>query len=450
MNQIKKFLIENKVIALIITIAVVLVTVSVALIAGRSGKGNGSSLKRSGPELSASDSEKESSTQQQFETMLVEEEVTKEESAELETSSDGSVSAVTTEDGSKIDLSSADIQKETSADGSTTYKMADGSQVVVDSSGSAKVIKTETVTKVVQNTTRQPLSLANSSSSNQPDVQVTTSNPASSSSAASEQVTAPATTTAPTSTPAQSTTQTPTQPATEAPTQAPTQPATEAPTQAPTQPATEVPTQPETTFTPVCYHDTEYIHKRIVTAATSTTNGTWEEFCSNCGKVLETGEIHAYSAYQVDLGNGNTATVYGYYDDAVADEIYNQLNAYRQENGVGTLERVFDAESKIRAVEIAYSFSHTRPNGGEPAEMNNYLFGENIAMVQNLGGTSFSKAGGFMSLWKNSPGHNSNMLDSDCTMCGIGVFVKLTFDSDGIPITDAIETYAVQNFGFEW
>lgn len=85
--------------------------------------------------------------------MLVEEEVTKEESAELETSADGSVSAVTTEDGSKIDLSSADVQKETSADGSTTYKMADGSQVVVDSSGSAKVIKTETVTKVVPNTT---------------------------------------------------------------------------------------------------------------------------------------------------------------------------------------------------------------------------------------------------------------------------------------------------------
>ena len=447
MNQIKKFLIENKVIALIITIAVVLVTVSVAVIAGRSGKGNGSSLKRSGPELSASDSEKESSTQQQFETMLVEEEVTKEESAELETSSDGSVSAVTTEDGSKIDLSSADIQKETSADGSTTYKMADGSQVVVDSNGSAKVIKTETVTKVVQNTTNQPVSLVDSSSSNQPDVQVTTSNPASSSSAASEQVTAPVATTAPASTPAQSTTQTPTQPATEAPTQAPTQPATEAPTQAPTQPTTEAPTQPETTFTPVCYHDTEYRHKRITTPATDSSYGTWEEYCDNCGKILETGSIHPYSAYQVDLGNGNTATVYGYYDDAIADEIYNQLNAYRQENGVGTLDRVFDAESKIRAMELAYSFSHTRPNGSEPADMNRFLFGENIAMGEQ-GGSAISKAGGIMSLWKNSPLHNDNMLDSDCTMCGIGVFVKLTFNSDNIPVKE--ELCSVQNFGFEW
>ena len=326
MNQIKKFLIENKVIALIITIAVVLVTVSVAVIAGRSGKGNDSSLKRSGLELSASDSERESSTREQFETMLVEEEVTKEESAELETS----------------------------ADGSTTYKMADGSQVVVDSSGSAKVIKTETVTKVVQNTTRQPVSLADSSSSNQSDAQATTSiTTGISSSAASEQVTAPTSTTAPASTPAQSTTQTPTQPATEAPTQAPTQPATEAPTQAPTQPTTEVPTQPETTFTPVCYHDTEYRHKRITTPATESSYGAWEEYCDNCGKILETGSIHPYSAYQVDLGNGNTATVYGYYDDAMADEIYNQLNTYRQENGVGTLERVFDAESKIRAMELA-------------------------------------------------------------------------------------------------
>ena len=447
MNQIKKFLIENKVIALIITIAVVLVTVSVALIAGKSGNGKDSPLKRSGLELSASDSERESSTREQFETMLVEEEVTKEESAELETSADGSVSAVTTEDGSKIDLSSADVQKETSADGSTTYKMADGSQVVVDSNGSAKVIKTETVTKVVQNTTSQPVSLADSSSSSQADAQATTSNPASSSSAASEQVTAPTSTTAPASTPAQSTTQTPTQPATEAPPQAPTQPATEAPTQAPTQSATEVPTQPETTFTPVCYHDVEYLHKRITTPATDSSYGAWEQYCDNCGKILETGSIHPYSAYQVDLGNGNTATVYGYYDDAVANEIYNQLNAYRQENGVGTLERVFDAESKIRSVEIAYNFSHTRPNGGEPDEMNNYLFSEDSAMGEQSG-TALSKASGIMSIWKNSPGHNSNMLDSEWTMCGVGVFVKLTFDSNGIPVKE--ELCSVQDLGYAW
>ena len=441
MNQIKKFLIENKVIALIITIAVVLVTVSVAVIAGKSGNGKDSPLKRSGPELSASDSERESSTREQFETMLVEEEVTKEESAELETSADGSVSAVTTEDGSKIDLSSADVQKETSADGSTTYKMADGSQVVVDSSGSAKVIKTETVTKVVPNTTGQPVSLAASTSSAQSDAQPATSNPAASgSSSASEQVTTPASTTAPASTPTQSTTQTPTQSATETPTQTPTQPATEAPTQ----PATEVPTQPETTFTPVCYHDTEYIHKRIVTAATSTTNGTWEEFCSNCGKVLETGEIHAYSAYQVDLGNGNTATVYGYYDDAVADEIYNQLNAYRQENGVGTLERVFDAESKIRAMEISYSFSHTRPNGTPQYDMKEEMLGENIAGR----GIDTNSADGFMNGWKNSPGHNTNMLDSEWTMCGVSVFHRVDFDFDNVPFSNS--AYGVQNFGYTW
>ena len=441
MNQIKKFLIENKVIALIITIAVVLVTVSVAVIAGKSGNGKDSPLKRSGPELSASDSERESSTREQFETMLVEEEVTKEESAELETSADGSVSAVTTEDGSKIDLSSADVQKETSADGSTTYKMTDGSQVVVDSSGSAKVIKTETVTKVVPNTTGQPVSLAASTSSAQSDAQPATSNPAASgSSSASEQVTTPASTTAPASTPAQSTTQTPTQPATEAPTQTPTQPTTEAPTQAPTQPATEVPTQPETTFTPVCYHDVEYRHKRITTPATDSSYGAWEEYCDNCGKILETGSIHPYSAYQVDLGNGNTATVYGYYDDAMADEIYNQLNAYRQENGVGTLERVFDTESKIRAMELAYSFSHTRPNGSEPADMNRFLFGENIA-----GGDS---ADAIMNRWKNSPLHNGNMLDSDCTMCGIAVFHRIDFDFDNVPFNNT--TNAVQNFGFVW
>ena len=319
--------------------------------------------------------------------------------------------------------------------------MADGSQVVVDSSGSAKVIKTETVTKVVPNTTGQPVSLAASTSSAQSDAQPATSNPAASgSSSASEQVTTPASTTAPASTPAQSTTQTPTQPATEAPTQTPTQPTTEAPTQAPTQPATEVPTQPETTFTPVCYHDVEYRHKRITTPATDSSYGAWEEYCDNCGKILETGSIHPYSAYQVDLGNGNTATVYGYYDDAMADEIYNQLNAYRQENGVGTLERVFDTESKIRAMELAYSFSHTRPNGSEPADMNRFLFGENIA-----GGDS---ADAIMNRWKNSPLHNGNMLDSDCTMCGIAVFHRIDFDFDNVPFNNT--TNAVQNFGFVW
>lgn len=51
-----------------------------------------------------------------------------------------------------------------------------------------------------------------------------------------------------------------------------------------------------------------------------------------------------------------------------------------------------------------------------------------------------------MKSWKNSPGHNANMLTED-ELGGVGVFVKMVIDTNGI--ADREKIFAVQSFGTE-
>ena len=120
----------------------------------------------------------------------------------------------------------------------------------------------------------------------------------------------------------------------------------------------------------------------------------------------------------------------------MAYELVDMLNAYRRQNGLSALSIDEDlmACADVRSAEIAYSFSHTRPNGKPCLTASGKMGGENIA-------AGYRGADAVMEGWKNSPGHNSNMLDSGWEIIGISVFIR---DDDPNYYT----YYYVQNFGF--
>lgn len=91
---------------------------------------------------------KEASDSDAQETTIITEEIIKEVDAEVETDTNGKIFSILVEE-ETIDLSSDEIETESSPDGSVTYKVGDNTQVVVNKNGDAKVIKKETVTKVV-------------------------------------------------------------------------------------------------------------------------------------------------------------------------------------------------------------------------------------------------------------------------------------------------------------
>ena len=142
--------------------------------------------------------------------------------------------------------------------------------------------------------------------------------------------------------------------------------------------------------------------------------------CSNCG---ETSKEYNDQEYTVDLGNGETTTVVGHYELGMADEIFELLNAYRKQVGVEELRKPSAALQNavnIRAYEIVNKFDHYRPNGERALISFLYSTGccaENIAKYQ-------SNAQQVMEAWKNSSGHNQNMVSDYPRTVAIGVFAE--------------------------
>lgn len=82
---------------------------------------------------------------------------------------------------------------------------------------------------------------------------------------------------------------------------------------------------------------------------------------------------HGYEIIDIDMGNGQTERVYGYYVDMSG--LDDKVNAYRESIGMTSLPKDTNhiAEMKIRAVEITIPgyFGHKKPNGhwGEEANI---------------------------------------------------------------------------------
>lgn len=164
-----------------------------------------------------------------------------------------------------------------------------------------------------------------------------------------------------------------------------------------------------------------------------------------------------YKIQEIDLGNGKTTKVYGYYDTAMADEVYKLLNEYREQNGVpklGTNDYMKSLADK-RAPEEFYVnrynedndvggyIAHERPNHTMcwtvVGENGNLTYGENAEetsiipdfMVGGLIQKPDYSANTIMQYFKNSREHNANMLDPDYGGVGISVFVGYWQNSNG-------------------
>ena len=139
-----------------------------------------------------------------------------------------------------------------------------------------------------------------------------------------------------------------------------------------------------------------------------------------------------YEVMYIDLGNGASQKVYAHFYDMTDHN--NQLNAWRNQNGLPSLALITDPNdtryqhARIRAVEVAYKFAHRRP-----CESDNYFIdppgyeaGENIA-----GGVNDHS----IDIFRNSYLHNAAMLDdmshSFVTACCNVVFVN----PDGVTTT---------------
>lgn len=109
---------------------------------------------------------------------------------------------------------------------------------------------------------------------------------------------------------------------------------------------------------------------------------------------------------------------------AYAKEVLRLVNEQRKAYGLSEVswdEKAAQA-AQTRAVELATTFSHTRPDGSScftALSENNVSYlsaGENIAYGQK----SPAKV---MEAWMNSDGHRGNILDSTYNAVGIGVYV---------------------------
>ncbi len=107
--------------------------------------------------------------------------------------------------------------------------------------------------------------------------------------------------------------------------------------------------------------------------------------------------------------------------DEARRQILKRVNAERESAGVSpvTLNSELCDRADIRAKELVVQMSHTRPDGSTPdtviSGITHSYFGENIAGGQ----PSTEKV---MDSWMDSPGHRANILNSQYTQLGVGIY----------------------------
>ena len=161
--------------------------------------------------------------------------------------------------------------------------------------------------------------------------------------------------------------------------------------------------------------------------------GLSQKICEVCGKVLSETEIHPADTYELTDENGEKVTLIGWFDHDYARQVFDLTNDYRRENQLNMLQynmKTQDA-SDLRALEAAVYFSHTRPNGNKWNTITSdwRYGGENIAL-------GYQTPHYVMNAWKNSPGHNANLLygqnagSTPFQGLSVGVFHQLIFDGN--------------------
>ena len=150
--------------------------------------------------------------------------------------------------------------------------------------------------------------------------------------------------------------------------------------------------------------------------------------CSECG--AEKKEFNDQE-YTIDLGNGKTTTVVGHFDLEMREKILEIINEKRGRFEIPLLSLAGDTTplqdaANTRAVEITYSYSHTRPNGNRAiTDLYPYAHtdAENLAKGQ-------SSAAQVCKDWFSSPTHNENIVNRSYHTIGISVFCQKLAEDD--------------------
>ena len=197
----------------------------------------------------------------------------------------------------------------------------------------------------------------------------------------------------------------------------------------------------------------------------------FEVYATTVPQLIRTKTYPKCQTITVELGNGETAEVQGYYDTEMANEMYELLNQYRTDNGLNILQKAEYLQniSDIRSAESAYTHwynlansngniyePHYRPdrtyfssiygtgygNAGENSTTTSWITEEEATGI--LRPTTIT-ADAFMEGFKNSKEHNEHMLDADFTKVGISIFIGYVKDEKD-QFTGSKHVFVLQNF----
>ena len=190
----------------------------------------------------------------------------------------------------------------------------------------------------------------------------------------------------------------------------------------------------------------------VVKMPTSTECGYTDSICDRCGKSVlgdnleDKHPIHPCNTYTLVDGKGVTHTIYGWFDYEAAKEVWRLTNEYRVENGLNELvyNDSLQWASDIRGYEESVDFAHSRPASSDmwTTVCSQWTYG-----AENLVGLVESPEHA-IDAWKNSPGHNRNMLYNGLKGLSVGYFHRYTFDDEENPTYYHDTIWVVQNFTF--
>ena len=121
--------------------------------------------------------------------------------------------------------------------------------------------------------------------------------------------------------------------------------------------------------------------------------------------------------------------VVSFYGSETDREMLEYINSYRREVGLGNLQlsENLNKAATLRAVELALSFSHTRPNGlSWPSVLSEFSISYSFA-AENVSygyGTSLDSAEKAAKAFRNSEGHYQNMISSSINYMGVGKYIQ--------------------------
>ena len=150
--------------------------------------------------------------------------------------------------------------------------------------------------------------------------------------------------------------------------------------------------------------------------------------CSECG--AEKKEFNDQE-YTIDLGNGKTTTVVGHFDLEMREKILEIINEKRGRFEIPLLSLPGDDTplqdaANTRAIEITYSYSHTRPNG-KRAITDLYAYAQTDAENLAKGQQSAEQV---CNDWFASSSHNENIVKRSHRTVGISVFCQKLAEDD--------------------